>query len=328
LGGGKVSLEEALEKIFDLPIENVSTILNSNLMTLTKEQIQVIEQMRENSIAWEKATTMAEKARLEAENERLALAQGWFKDTSTGTWYLDEEKTKKLYDVIDDFQAKQIDNIDMLIDKYDEDYEKFDELQKKKLLNVSKQHDEIIRSNGDMMQVLYQNMQRFTDNVGTILNAIGRAVNELITKINAVNDISVNTQITKGTIRASEGGENSIPRFASGGLNREAGIRFLDPNEQVLTAEQTRAFSELVFSLGSEGMRSIATSIGKSNAVTDNVQNRNLLEANFNFNGSITQEALPQIKRMVNDAIYELKGQIPKIVASSQKEELRRIGGR
>jgi hypothetical protein len=119
-----------------------------------------------------------------------------------------------------------------------------------------------------------------------------------------------------------------MPRFASGGLNREAGVRFLDPDEQVLTAEQTRAFSELVFGLGSEGMRHVAEAIKKGNRTTGDIQSRSLVEASFNFNGGITQEALPQVKRMLNDAIYELKGEIPKIVATEQKENLRRIGGR
>jgi hypothetical protein len=331
LGSGKVGLDEALQDIFSMPIEGVSAILNTNMMNLSREQINKIEQMRANSIAWEQATTEAEKARLDAENERLAYAQGWFREQDANIWYLDEEKTQKLFEVIDAFQNKQLEHIDALMDKYEDDYKKFDEIQKKKLLNVNKLHQDILRSNTDMMHILHQNMQRFTDNVGGVLNAIAKAINELIIRLNTVNEIANNTQITTHTHIVSGTntlGDNGMPRFATGGLNREAGIRFLDPNEQVLTAEQTRAFSELVFGLGSDGMRNIAETIGKAGVTTGDIQNRSLVEASFNFNGGITQEAMPQVKRMLNDAIYELKGEIPKIVADEQRDGLRRIGGR
>jgi hypothetical protein len=96
----------------------------------------------------------------------------------------------------------------------------------------------------------------------------------------------------------------------------------------VLTAEQTRAFSSLVFGLGSEGMRNITDTIRRAGTTTANIQNRSLIEASFNFNAGVTQEALPEVKRMIGSAIYELKGEIPNIVATDQRDSMRRIGGR
>jgi len=331
LGSGHGSIEDALKTIFNLPIENVNAVLSSNLNNLTQEQVNVIEQMKQNAIAWEQATTEAERARLEAENERLALAQGWFKDNQVGMWYLDENKTQVLFEMIDKIKNAQVDKIEALIEMYDEDYRRFSEAQQRKLLSVRRLHDEVTRSSDDMFTMLSSNMSRWVGNVESVLNQIGQAIHQLTAQLHAITQMAAQAQASLLSANPNVSVHTSqvpVPRFASGGLNRDAGLRFLDPDEQVLTAEQTRAFSELVFGLGSEGMRNITDGIRKANAPYANVQNRSILEANFNFNAGVTQEALPEVKRMLANAIYELKGEIPAIVATEQRDSMRRIGGR
>ena len=75
-------------------------------------------------------------------------------------------------------------------------------------------------------------------------------------------------------------------------------------------------------------MRDVVRSINKlgAGAIPKGISAK--LEANFNFNAGVTQEALPQVKQMMNDAIYELKREIPTIVAVDQRDSLRRMGGR
>jgi hypothetical protein len=306
----------------DSPLNQITTALNDNLETLTKEQLNVIEQMKQNSIAWANTTSEMGRSRLAAENERIGYAQGWFKDSSTGTWYLDESKTDKLYEVMTNVQNTQTSQIDKLMEKYDEEYAKYEEVQKKKMEATSKANNEIVKSNNDLYDVLISNMNRFIDNFDAMANQIATIVNQLMGRLSVVTELS---NSSSNVSVPSVGDDPIIPvtRFSTGGLNKEAGIRFLDPNEQVLTAEQTKAFQELVFGLGTTGMQNITNTLQKPDI---NAQNRSLIEASFVFQGSITQEAMPQVKKMVNDAIYGLKAEIPSIVASNQMDGLRRMG--
>ena len=213
------------------------------------------------------------------------------------------------------------------MDMYDYDYRRFSEAQQRKLLSVRGLHDDVLRSSNDMFNTLSNNMQRWVDNVGSVLNQIGQAVQQLTAQLQQITLIASEVQTT---VNQTQSGVTTnvvnVPRFASGGLNRGAGLRFLDPDEQVLTAEQTRAFSELVFGLGSDGMRNIANAIQGASVPNGNSQGRSMVEANFTFNAGVTQEALPEVKRLIGSAIYELKGQIPNIVATEQRDNLSRLG--
>jgi len=251
--------------------------------------------------------------------------------TGLGAWQLDENKTQVLFEMIDKITNAQVDNIETLIDLYDEDYRKFSEAQQRKLLSVRRLHDEVVRSSGDMFTLLSSNMTRWVGNVESVLNQIGQAIHQLTAQLNVITQITAQTQTnllsSNPNVKVNTN-QVPVPRFATGGLNRGAGLRFLDPDEQVLTAEQTKAFSELVFGLGSDGMRNITDGIRKANVPSTNMQSGKILEANFNFNAGVTQEALPEVKRMLNSAIYELKGEIPNIVATEQRDSMRRMGGR
>ena len=335
LGSGRMDLEEALNTIFNLPVDNLNGILSSSLNSLAKDQMQAIEHTQQAAAAYEDAATEATRARLRAEEERLNMAQAWINDNQFGSWYLDEGKIQELFEVIEAVKNAQVDKIETLMGLYEDDYRKFDDAQRRKLLSARRLHDEVVRSNNEMFLFLAQNISRFVVSVESVLNQIGQAVHALTQQLHVMTHLAAEAQ---AQMRFSALGINaspnitttttSIPRFASGGLNRGAGLRFLDPNEQVLTAEQTRAFSDLVFGLGSDGMRNIADTIRRAGTANPNVQNRSLVEANFNFHAGVTQEALPEVQRMIGSAIHELKGEIPAIVATDQRDTIRRAGGR
>jgi len=337
LGDGQTTMQEAIESIFALPMEGAATVLGNNLMSLSQEQINAIEEWERLSIAYAEATTEADRARIAAEKERLALAQEWFQDAQ-GSWHLDEAMTQELFEIIEEIRNVQVEKLETLSEMYDEDYRRFSETQQKKLLSVKRFHDEVMRSSSNLFNMLSSNMQRWVDNVGTVLNQIGQAISQMNVQLQQITMVAANvqaavvqTQAQVNLIGANTPGVTTtinIPRFASGGLNRGAGLRFLDPNEQVLTAEQTRAFSELVFGLGSDGMRNITDSIRSANVPSVGTQGRSLVEANFNFNAGVTQEALPEVKKMIGNAVSMLKGEIPTIVATEQRNNMTRIGMR
>ena len=339
LGDGQTTLQEAIESIFLMPLDNANDMLGTSLSRLSREQLNAIEEWERLSIAYAEATAEADRARILAEKERLALAQEWFRDAQSGAWYLDTEKTRELLEVIEEIKNAQIAKIETLMGLHEDDFNRFNEAQQKKLLSVRRFHDEALRSSGNLFENLSANMQRWVNNVGSVLKQIGQAIVQLTAQMQVITDIAAEVQAVVGqtqskvdVIASSAPGATanvvSVPRFASGGLNRGAGFRFLDPNEQVLTAEQTRAFSDLVFGLGSDGMRNIADTLQRASLPGANLQGRSMVEANFNFNAGVTQEALPEVKKLIGIAVHELKGQIPNIVATEQRGSLSRMRSR
>ena len=336
LGDGHATLEEAIESVFRMPLESASEMLGNSLRNLSQEQLSAIDEWERLSIVYANAATEADRARISAERERLALAQEWFRDAQAGTWYLDEAKTQELFEIIEEIKNAQINKLETLMGLYEEDYNRFSESQKGKLLSVRRFHDEVLRSSGNMFEVLSSNMQRWVGNVGSVLSQIAQSIHEMTSQMQQITIIAAGVQASVGQAQSQVNAmASSVPgvttnvvnvqRFASGGLNRGAGFRFLDPNEQVLTAEQTKAFSELVFGLGSDGMRNIADTINKASLSGVGMQGKSIVEANFNFNAGVTQEALPEVKRMIGSAIHELKGEIPNIVATDQRGSMNRM---
>jgi uncharacterized protein YfcZ (UPF0381/DUF406 family) len=164
-----------------------------------------------------------------------------------------------------------------------------------------------------------------------VVGACALLVQELMLESEKLQGI----EMTFSTSGSDGGGETrSLPRFATGGKVKKMGAAIIDPGEVVLTDRQTASWERIASNLTSVEATSQylrnADKTQPSRSVGENIykssQNQQI-QADFTFVGGVTSEALPQIKTMMNEAIGQLKKEVPGIVAESRMSGWSRLGG-
>jgi hypothetical protein len=235
------------------------------------------------------------------------------------TWFFGGEQTDEILESVHNIFDEIQECIESLTTAYDADAKNFNESQEDKLFFVRKVNDEIVISTGRAFENMGRHVQSFATGVSNLLQQIADSVNQLVASLGSVRPLNLSTPAISG----------AVGHFSTGGLNRGDGLRFLHDHEQVLTPQQSRDFSDLVFGLGSKGMQNISNTIQQAATIpTSNIQSRANVEANFTFNGNITSEALPQIQKMVHECEQRIFQKMPEYIARKQFDGMNRRGAR
>lgn len=305
-----------------------------DLMNLTEEQAGIIEQMKKNSEAWAKATTEAEKARLQAENEKLASILGLDEYDITEPWYLDDTKLTEIRNKIDEIKTAQINNINEVSEENNKEFDAFKDLQGHKQEEV----DNFVTNSKTILGSLYTWLEnglnnftnKFSNNIVTIENQLIKLLNrikEAINSLNTLNNIVIKTSnigsITPSNVSATP------QRFATGGRAIGTGFAFVEDKEIVLNNRDSETFQKLVNLINNP-----SSSLNRILNIQQQGVNTNRLSslanantgkpviAEFNFSGDIMKDTLPEVKRMINEAMDLL----PAKIAQKRFEEASRFG--
>jgi len=312
---------------------NEMTRHSERLESLSDDQMEVIKQMEENTRLWKKATDELERAALLAENRELGESIGLTYDDGSGAWYLDEEKTELAFSTLRGIHDLIMENSWETLEAHNDELKSYNEIQAIKT-RIYEEFSDSVQSETDFLyRYMINRMEEFGEEfevwieqmkefVRSLHSAIKAAMSDLNLMSNTARSYGVEIVDSSLMRQLNNSANGRIERFATGGQVRTGGLAILDPNERVLTAAQTAGFNRLVSNL--DNFNQLYDSLMSKNDFSVN-GNQNI-GANFNFYGSITQEAMPQIQRMMDKAVGDLRKDVPHIVSNRMIQDGKQRG--